>query len=287
MEILERSPQKIVIREEGYWGWIVARLIWLGFTFLPLSILVILSVLLRIETLSCQRVEPQQVNCQLDSRRWLGGGDVQSTYFPSVQKMTKEERGTAEDGIYYSYFIHTKQGQLEFNYFSDDTQLDSLIQFLENSEKPSIKIEEDVSEPFLVLIQFATTGFLIGLVFFTSAYQNKFYIFDGKNQKVRILIEKHQKIFPEEYPFPTLQFLEIKEFSGEDGNIYTLFLKLDNGKRIQVSPTTDKIEEIEEIAKLISDLLKINVTIKPRWGSSELRRRAEQKSHPVYLSMVD
>lgn len=290
MEILERSPQRIVIKEKGYSGWPMALIAWLGFTILPLSLLANF-IDMRAVKFSCRRIEPQQVDCQVDNQHWLGVGNVRSTFFPSVQRITKEEEETAEGEIDHSYFIYTKQGKFEFNYLFDNSQRNLIARFLENSEEPSIKIEDNTREVALFMIvavgSFASFGFLVGLISLASAYKNKIYLFDEKNRKVRIQIEKHQKISSKEYAFSEIGSLDIRERSDEDGNFYSLSLKLTNGREIQVSSDLNKIEEIEEIAKSISDLLKINVSINPLRWSSELKRRAKQKSHPVYSSLVD
>lgn len=288
MEIIERarsvpevSPQKIVIREKGYSGWLRASIIWLIWCIVPLSLMSVM----KIEQFSCQRIEPQQVNCQIERKNWLGIGEVESTLFSKVQIITKEKHKNDEGDDYYKYFIRTLQGKFELN-FLDDSRRTLINRFLEDPESHSIKIDiftqtEALSSANLIAI-FAFINFMRGLNILVRAYKSKDYIFDGLTKRFIIQIEKSHQTLIEEYPFKKIQSLYLKESSNEDENSYTLFLKLTDGRRVQVSSNLKKIEEIEEIAKSISDLLKINVTIKPMWWSSELRRRAKQKSHPIY-----
>jgi hypothetical protein len=281
MEIIERAPQKIVIREKGYSGWLRASITWLIWCIIPISLVGGMNV----EKFSCQRIEPQQVNCQIDRKNWLEIGEVESTLFQNVQIITKEKHKNDEGDDYYKYFIRTRQGKFELN-FLDNSRRTLINRFLEDPESHSMKIDiftqtEALSSANLIAI-FAFINFLRGLNILVRSYKSKDYIFDGSIKRFIVQIEKSHRTLIEEYPFKKIQSLYIKESSNEDENIYTLFIKLVDGRRVQVSSNLKKIEEIEEIAKSISDLLKINVTIKPKWWSSELKRRAIQKSHPIY-----
>jgi hypothetical protein len=163
MKILEKTPNKLVYQSEGNVGTYVFSLIWgLGFGGIPLLIMLSALTSSGVEALTCKRVEPTQINCELTQSTYMGLKKEPSLSLSKVRGAKVNEETDSEGDTSYEVVILTQKGEV---LLSNDNPNDAsqINNFVKNSNTTDLRIDYDnrgnVNGTLLLTSLFMVIGF--------------------------------------------------------------------------------------------------------------------------------
>lgn len=272
MKILEKTQNKLVCQSERNVGRFVLFLIWgLGFGGIPLlmMLMMMLSTLTfsAVEALTCKRVEPTQVNCELTQSTYMGLKKERSLSLSKVMGAKVNEETDSKGDTSYIVVILTKKGEvllLNKNLY-DVSQIN---EFVKNINSKELRIDYDNSWDFTGMLLVISLFFVSGFALIGSSIYNmtivETYIFDKTLDK---LIHHRQSCIGtkvKEYTFLDIVDVRVEEKTDSDGDIsgYRVSLLLTGSKCLifrDSFPKTNK-EDAQELVNTIANFLKISNT---------------------------
>ncbi|NEO56981.1 MAG: hypothetical protein F6K54_30265 [Okeania sp. SIO3B5] len=284
MEIVKYTGKEIVLKDELFTHVATSLLFvfpWIG---IPLFISLIILSEMGIISVSCQRVEPTQVNCQVNNSKYLGLTQGSSTSLTRVKEAKFNSQNSSDSSNYFVTLVTQKgkevvswQSNLSFTnvkgYPQEMNQMVAKINtFINNSTEPSLLIQYDLRWkwqnllPLTICIIFLGIGILI----LYAVFSLKILIYLKTlilNKSERQLTYKVFYLFGTEtkhYSFAHIQKLILESYtnSDEDENkSYRLELVLP-GENLnhQLKITlkyNDNIKRIKKSATMFSDFIEI------------------------------
>ncbi len=142
MKILEKTQNKLVYQSERNLGIYVLSLL-VGLWFVRPILWMMLSPLTSsaVEALTCKRVEPTQVNCELTKSTYMGLKKERSLSLSKVLGAKVNEKTDSEGDTFYEVVILTQKGEvLLSNNPSDASRIND---FVKSSNTTDLRIDYD------------------------------------------------------------------------------------------------------------------------------------------------
>lgn len=104
IDIAEQSPHQLILRQNRWsWARLLRSVFWTG---IGVGLLLAFGP----AKVSCQRLEPTQVTCQLSKPGWLGLGLWRTRTIANLQGV--ELNSSVDDGVYYQIRLQTSQEEI-------------------------------------------------------------------------------------------------------------------------------------------------------------------------------
>ena len=270
IDITEHTSRKLVFREKSFSfptvGFLVIHTI--------VSILVLLLIILLwrsgTETITCQKLNPERVDCTIEYSRLMGLISTQPRLITGVQNARVARTNlTSGDNPYHVIYLSGSQGDypLESHHFltNADELNNKLNDFINNSfrqEKPLLVKNDNFSTSLLgVLILFLLIFSCIDFLMIKHWLFKKFFILDKNKKMFQVAIinslTQKQKVCQEFFLVQLAVVMEREEYS--DGNkSYTSFLVLPDGTKKEINYSTSELE-VETMAKTLTHFLGIEL----------------------------
>ncbi len=268
MKILEKTPNKLVCQSERNIGINVVLLIWgLGFGGIPRLIMLIALTLSGVETLTCKRIEPTKVNCELTQSTYMGLKKERSISLSKVMGAKVNEKTDSEGDTFYEVVISTQKGEVLLSHNNPNDAL-KINNFVKDSNPTDLQINYDNRWNVTGMLLFASLFVVIGFASIGSSIYDmtvvETYIFDKALYK---LIQQRRSCLGtkvKEYMFREIVDVRVEETTDSDGDIsgYRVSLLLTGSKCLIFRasfPETNK-EDSQELANTIANFLKISNT---------------------------
>ncbi|GGA26331.1 hypothetical protein [Okeania sp. KiyG1] len=279
MEIVQQNEKELVLKDKL---WIL-----LFFVFPSIGIpvftppMIVLQKDLVIKA-SCQRVEPTQVNCQVDSSKYFGLIKDSSTSLTRVTeaKFNSQKKKDRNGDTYFDYFVTlvsqtgkevvSLQGNSYIDGFKGNPQKMNQIvaeinTFINNSTKPSLFIHYDLRFkwknllPLAISITFIAIGILIVAVLYLRTL-----ILNKSERQLTYEESSLLNTYTKHYSFVQIKELIIDIYTDSDGDKFcslkiVLVLPAENQNH-QREVTLIKgfdIEKVKNLANTVADLIEI------------------------------
>jgi len=236
MKILEKTPNKLVYQSERNLGTYVFSLIWgLGFGGIPLLIMLSALTSSGVEALTCKRVEPTQVNCELTQSTYMGLKKEPSLSLSKVRGAKVNEEIDSEGDTSYEVVILTQKGEV---LLSNNNPYDAskLNDFVKNYNATDLRIDYDNRWNVTGILLFNSLFVVSGFASVGSGIYNmtvvETYIFDKTLDK---LIHHRRSCLGtqvKEYTLLEIVDVRVEETTDSDGDIsgYRVSLLLTGSK---------------------------------------------------------
>jgi hypothetical protein len=276
MQILERTSDKLVSRiqpeVEDSSSVSFPWLVWgLGFGGIPLLIMLMLFAMSGVDTLTCKRVEPTQVNCRSIESSFMGLRKDRDVAIRKVRGTQIDETDDSEGHPYYQVYLLANNGKflLKNTGLYDASRINN---FLRNPEKEKFEFNYDTRLGFLIpgsfLSIFVVFGF--GAIYFSISrrvslfYKAKLienYTFDkslGKLTKQKCSVLGTQV---KEYPFQEMIAVCIEEKTRYRYTDCKVGLSLSIGKKLWLIPLSGSLhtDTKRELAAILSEFLDLPI----------------------------
>ena len=265
MKILEKTPNKLVCQSERNVGTYVFSLISaLGFGGIPLFIMLSTLTSSGVEALTCKRVEPTQVNCELTQSTYMGLKKEPIISLSKVMGAKVNEETDSEGDTSYKVVILTQKGEVFWSYNPNDAS--QINDFVEKSNTTDLRIDYDNRGNVIGTLLITSLFMVIGLAGVGSSIYNmtviETYIFDKTLDK---LIHHRRSCLGtqvKEYTFREIVDVRVEETTDSDGDIsgYRVSLLLTGSKCLIFRasfPKTNK-EDAQELANTIANFLNLS-----------------------------
>ena len=261
MEIVNSTRKELVLKDELYprFGCL------LFFVFPSVGISLLFSLLslwqMRVISVSCQRVEPTQVNCQVNNSKYLGLIQDSSISLTRVTE-AKFNYHKNSDGVYYSVTLVTKSGKeivsWQGNSYQEMNEMVAKINtFLNSSTQPSLLIQYDLrwKKKNLRLLAISITSLKIGVLLLYAV----FYLQTLKlNKSERQLTHKVFSLLgtkTKHYSFAQIQELILESNTDDDGdNTYRFKMVLPEKTNVTLI-SNSKIEKVKKFANTVTNFI--------------------------------
>jgi len=266
MKILEKTPNKLVCQSERNVGTYVFFVIWgLWFGGIPLFIMLSALTSSGVEALTCKRVEPTQVNCELTQSTYMGLKKERSISLSKVMGAKVNEETDSEGYTSYEVLILTQKGEflLSKNNPNDASQIND---FVKKSNTTDLRVDYDnrwnVTGMLLVTSLFVVSGFAsVGSSIYNMTVVET-YLFDKTLDK---LIHHRRSCLGtqvKEYTFREIVDVRVEETTDSDGDIsgYRVSLLLTGSKCLifRTSFTKTKGKDAQKLANTIANFLNLS-----------------------------
>ena len=265
MKILEKTPNKLVCQSERNVGTYVFSLISaLGFGGIPLFIMLSTLTSSAVEALTCKRVEPTQVNCELTQSTYMELKKERKISLSKVMGAKVNEKTDSEGDTSYKVVILTQKGEVFWSYNPNDAS--QINDFVEKSNTTDLRIDYDNRGNVIGTLLITSLFMVIGLAGVGSSIYNmtviETYIFDKTLDK---LIHHRRSCLGtqvKEYTFREIVDVRVEETTDSDGDIsgYRVSLLLTGSKCLIFRasfPKTNK-EDAQELANTIANFLNLS-----------------------------
>jgi len=266
MKILEKTQNKLVCQSEPNMGMYVFILIWgLGFGGTPLFIMLSTLTSSAVEALTCKRVEPTQVNCELTQSTYMGLKKEPILSLSKVRGAKVNEETDSEGDTSYEVVILTQKGEvlLSNNNPYDASQIND---FVKNSNSTNLRIDYDNRWNVIGMLLFTSLFVVSGFASVGSSIYNmtvvETYLFDKTLDK---LIHHRRSCLGtqvKEYTFLEIVDVRVEETTDSEGDIsgYRVSLLLTSSKDLifRTSFTKTNKEDAQELANTIANFLNLS-----------------------------
>jgi len=268
MKILEKTQNKLVCQSERNMGTYVFSLISaLGFGGIPLFIMLSTLTSSAVEALTCKRVEPTQVNCELTQSTYMELKKERKISLSKVMGAKVNEKTDSEGDTSYEVIILTQKGEV---LLSNNNPYDAskLNDFVKNSNATDLRIDYDNRGNVNGTLLLTSLFVVIGLAGIGSSIYNmtvvETYIFDKTLDK---LIHHQRSCLGtqlKEYTLLEIVDVRVEETTDSDGDIsgYRVSLLLTGSKCLIFRASFPKTnqEDAQELAKTIANFLNLSNT---------------------------
>jgi hypothetical protein len=266
MKILEKTQNKLVCQSEPNMLPYGCSLIWgLGFGGIPLFIMLSTLTSSAVEALTCKRVEPTQVNCELTQSTYMGLKKEPSLSLRQVMGAKVNEKTDNEGNTSYEVVILTQKGEvlLPNNNPYDALQIND---FVKKSKTTDLRSDYDnrwiVTGILLFILLFLFRDFAsVGSSLYNMTVVET-YMFDKTLDK---LIHHRRSCLGtkvRKYTLREIVDVRVEEKTESDGDIsgYRISLLLMGSKGIIFRDSFFKTnkEDAQELAKTITNFLKLS-----------------------------
>lgn len=229
------------------------------------------------QSLACERVEPQQVNCFIDKQYWLGM-ERYTQQVTHVKQATLEVEET-DDSKVYKVFILSREGKTAANIGSNYTRkndADQINTFLKSRESTFLIRRDAGLEVYVVSfisVLFLFTTSIILFIVTQFPFEHR-WIFDRnlkqiQHQEISILSWLFGKTRPSSI-YPLTNVLEIQIDNTQDPGdsdsspFYYVYLKRETFSRLELfSGRSDQLQILQSHAQSIGDFLGIPASVDP------------------------
>jgi hypothetical protein len=266
MKILEKTQNKLVYQSEPNMGMYVFILIWgLGFGGIPLFIMLSTLTSSAVEALTCKRVEPTQVNCELTQSTYMGLKKERSISLSKVMGAKVNEETDSEGYTSYEIVILTQKGEVLLSN-NNPYEASRINDFVKKSNTTDLRIDYDNRGNITGTLLITSLFMVIGLAGVGSSIYNmtvvETYIFDKTLDK---LIHHRRSCLGtqvKEYTFLEIVDIRVEEKTDSDGDVsgYIISLFLTESKCLifRTSFTKTNKEDAQELANTIANFLNLS-----------------------------
>ncbi|NEP82412.1 MAG: hypothetical protein F6K17_26200 [Okeania sp. SIO3C4] len=278
MEIVKQTEKEIVFKvKENFLDHFIPLLLIAPFIALPLFFASAILSEMGVIKVSCQRVEPTQVNCQVNSSKYLGLIQGSSTSLNSVAEATLNSQSDIYGSNYFVTLVSqtgkevvSLQGNLHTNSFKgfppEMLEITTKInKFINNSTEPSLLIQYDLRWKWDNLLFLAFSIIFLGAVIL--------FVYKIFNLETLILIKSEKQLTYKVYSLLGLctktkhySFAQIKELildiytdSDYEYKFYSLKIVLpaeNQNHQREVTLTRDySIEKVKKLANFVADFI--------------------------------
>ncbi|GGA26322.1 hypothetical protein [Okeania sp. KiyG1] len=222
MEIVKCTGKEIVLKDElstRFAASLVFVFPWIG---IPLLISLIILSEMGVIKASCQRVEPTQVNCQVNSSKYLGLIQGSSTSLTRV-KEAKFNSQNDSDGSNYFVTLVTQTGKevvsWQGNSYQEMNQMVAKINtFINNSNDPSLLIQYDLrwKEKNLVNLAICIPFIAIGILLLYAVFYLKTLILNKSERQLTYKVFSLLGSKTKHYSFAQIQKLILESYTNSD-----------------------------------------------------------------------
>jgi hypothetical protein len=217
-----------------------------------------------VEALTCKRVEPTQVNCELTQSTYMGLKKEPIISLSKVMGAKVNEETDSEGDTSYKVVILTQKGEVFWSYNPNDAS--QINDFVEKSNTTDLRIDYDNRGNVIGTLLITSLFMVIGLAGVGSSIYNmtviETYIFDKTLDK---LIHHRRSCLGtqvKEYTFREIVDVRVEETTDSDGDIsgYRVSLLLTGSKCLIFRasfPKTNK-EDAQELANTIANFLNLS-----------------------------
>ncbi|MDY7002548.1 MAG: hypothetical protein SWX82_00875 [Cyanobacteriota bacterium] len=270
MEIVKQTEKELVLKDS-----LSSRLFGLLFfaPFIALPLFFVSTILseMGVIKVSCQRVEPTQVNCQVNSSKYLGFIQGYSTSLNRVKeaKFNSRKRVDSDGDTYFDYFVTlVSQTGKEVVSLPDDSYPQEMIEmgvkinkFINYSTEPSLLIQYDLRRKNLLPLAINITLIAIEILIVAVLYLRT-VILDKSERQLTYQESSLLGTYTKHY-----SFAQIKEFilenstdiDGDQSRKLKIVLPAENqNDRREVTLIKGfEIEEIKKLANTVADFIEI------------------------------
>jgi hypothetical protein len=275
MKVIRQTSSELVLYHQPSFGQIIFAII-LASIFMGLPFLAICMILFNVgvTTVSCQRIEPGEVNCKKQQSKLFGLVQQQFILLKQVKSAKFESKESIDsDGARptsYQVTVATRTGDVRLieNYVNSslDKTSPSEMQAIANrlntfiqSNQSSLVIERDIRGDLnQSALPVATIGFfeLIGGIIFLF-FQSETFTFDKKSNR---LAYKRRTLLGQTYQYHPLNsvkgtYIETDTNGDSDTHILRLLPETIYQRRVMLSSNLQKVQKIQDI---IRSFLKIS-----------------------------
>ncbi len=212
-------------------------------------------------TLSCKRLEVDQIQCQLE-QTWLGRV-VKQTTVNNPQQAIVQSQHSSKGGTTYRMALVSAQGTLPLtDFYSSDAGADSLAaqfnQFQRDPAAESVTLKQPASA-FVFIFLLIFWGF--GLLMILSTHYDT-YTFDRYRDALTFKRVGFSGIHTREESTTGLK-TDVRQFRGSKGRrYYCVLLSLDNGRDLKIDWNASRQAAAQSIADQIQEFIRPGVHIK-------------------------
>jgi hypothetical protein len=236
MKIVVQTSRRLELESGNPLGAVAGTLF--GMLFLVAGVAAIL-LLGRLTVLMCQRLEPNQIECQLTSTGLLGSQTTQITALEGAEVATHSD----DDGDTYSIVLFAVGQKIPFSkirssgYAAKKANADRINAFVNNSQQSALSVQEDHRWfSYLFGSGFALTGGALVL----ASWRLKFITYAVFDKNLGRLTLRRQSALgqtqTQSWNLQEIVGLSVKEEKDSDGDrTYKLLLKLKSGQQLPLS----------------------------------------------------
>ncbi|MDY7002547.1 MAG: hypothetical protein SWX82_00870 [Cyanobacteriota bacterium] len=276
MEIVKQTEKELVLKDSLSSRFVASLLFvfpWIGIPlFFASAILSEMGVI----KASCQRVEPTQVNCQVNKSKYLGLIQGYSTSLNRV-KEAKFNSQNDSDGSNYFVTLVTQTGKevvsLPDNSYTNGVkgypqemnQMATKINtFINNSTDPSLLIQYDLrwKEENLISLAVCIPFIGIGILLLYPAFYLETLILNKRERQLTYKVFSLLGTKTKHYSFAQIKELILESDTDSDGDkSYRLKLVLpaeSQNHQLKITIISDsRIEEVKKPANVVADFIEI------------------------------
>ncbi|TVQ44374.1 MAG: hypothetical protein EA365_10360 [Gloeocapsa sp. DLM2.Bin57] len=270
IEITEHTSRKLVFREKSFSFPPVVFLV--IHTIVSILVLLLIIMLWRsgTETITCQKLNPERVDCTVEYSRLMGLISTQPRLITEVQnaRVARTNLSSGEN-FYHVIYLSGSQGDYpleSYHFLTNANKLNhELNDFIHNSfrQEKLLLIGNDnfATSVLKLLIVFLLIFSCIDFLFIKHWLFKKFFILDKNKKMFQVAIinslTQKQKVCQEFFLVQLAVVMEREEYS--DGNkSYTSFLVLPDGTKKEINYSTSELE-VEKMAKTLTHFLGIEL----------------------------
>ncbi|NET41611.1 hypothetical protein [Okeania sp. SIO2B3] len=277
MEVVQETEKEIIFQDRSSFGCVFLFLVFpfvlrsLGLSLLILSEMGVIKV-------SCQRVEPTQVNCQVNSSKYLGLIQGSSN---SLTRVTEAKFNSQNDSYGSNYFVTlvTQTGKevvsWQGNSYTNGVKgypqemnemVEKINTFIKNSTEPSLLIQYDIRWKWKNLMSLALNITFIGIavLLLGKPYYLKIITLNKSEGQLTYKISSLLGLYTKtkHYSFAQIKELILDSDTNSDGDkFYSLELVLpaenqNNQLKVPLRKYYD-IERSKKAATILSDFIEI------------------------------
>ncbi len=256
MRVTEKDDQLLV---RTGWSQLFGPILF-GLVFMAVPIFMLWATG-RESTLTCTRLEANQVQCQL--QQIFLGRVVNQVAVNNPQQAIVQTSHSSKGGTSYRMALVTPQGTVPLtDYYSSDAHADESAdqfnQFVHNPAAKTVKIDQPASG-FLFFMVALFIGF--GAIMILGAHYDTF-VFDRYRDAVTFTRVGLRGIRTREESISNLT-TEVRQFRGSKGRrYYCVFLHLENGSSLKLDWNASRESSAQAVADQIQEFVKPGVHIK-------------------------
>ncbi|NEP77986.1 MAG: hypothetical protein F6K39_07240 [Okeania sp. SIO3B3] len=271
MEIVQQTEKEIVLKDKLS-SHLFELLFLVPFIAGPLFFISIILSQMGVIKASCQRVEPTQVNCQVNKSKYLGLIPGYSTSLTRVKeaKLNSQEKKNSDGDTYFDYFVTlVSQTEKEVVSWWDNHQemMEMVVKintFINYSTESSLLIQYDrrwkwINLPFLAF----PIIFLAAVI--SSAYPSSYLqtlILNKSERQLTYKVFSLLGIKTKHYSFAQIKELILENDTDIDGDkFYRLKVVLpseNQNNQLKITLIFDSdIEKVKKPANIVADFIEI------------------------------
>ncbi|MDY7002549.1 MAG: hypothetical protein SWX82_00880 [Cyanobacteriota bacterium] len=267
MEIVKQTEKELALKDNLFDYYAIS--LFFVSPFIAVSLLITSTILSKMGVIkaSCQRVEPTQVNCQVNKSNYLGLIPGSSTSLTRVTeaKLNSQKKKDNDADTYSDYFVTlvSQTGKEVVSWWDDPQEIMEMVvkinTFINYSTEPSLLIQYDLRWKWrnILLLAIGITSIGTEILVLAVLYL-KTLILNKSERKLTYKICSLLKLYTEtkHYSFAQIQELILE---NDENQVYELKLVLppENHQR-EISLIKDSdVEKVKKLANFVADFIEI------------------------------